>query len=99
MERPLFIGDEVTAAGYRLAGLEIRTPSPQDAQQALEQAGTHFPPLVLLTAEYAQQVAPDALDRILGQAHPPVHLVEDAGGRVAVPDLAARIRSRVGVAG
>lgn len=99
MERPLFIGDEVTAAGYRLAGLEIRTPSPRDAHQALEQARNQPPPLILLTAEYAQQVAPDALDQILGQAQPPVHLVEDAGGRVAVPDLAARIRTRVGVGG
>ncbi len=98
MDRPLFIGDEVTAAGYRLAGLEVRTPAPSEIAPALEEARKELPPLILVTAELGEQLGADELDRLLGEARPPIHLVEDAAGRVPVPDLAARIRTRVGVA-
>ena len=97
MERPLFIGDETTAAGYRLAGLEVRSPDPAAMEEALTQARAEHPPVILLTAEYAAHLEPAALDRMLSDARPPIQLVTDAGGRVAPPDLAGRIRRRVGV--
>jgi len=50
MDRALFIGDEVTAAGYRLAGLAIRTPAPSELAAVLDEIRNDPPPLVLLTA-------------------------------------------------
>jgi len=99
MQRPLFLGDEVTAAGYRLAGLTVRTPDPAELADAIEQARAESPPLILLTAELAEHLDPAWLDRLLSGARPPIQVVSDAGGRVPVPDLAARIRARVGVGG
>ncbi|HKJ70537.1 MAG TPA: V-type ATP synthase subunit F [Gammaproteobacteria bacterium] len=97
MDRPLFIGDETTAAGYRLAGLEVRSPSPEAAAAELDRARDRWPPLILITAEYAAHLQPAELERFLSRAEPPLQVVTDAAGRVPVPDLAARIRARVGV--
>lgn len=97
MERPLFIGDETTAAGYRLAGVAVHSPEPEATADALAQARAKDPPLILITAEYADHLKTAELDRLLSSAPPPIHLVTDAGNRVAVPDLAARIRAQVGV--
>jgi vacuolar-type H+-ATPase subunit F/Vma7 len=99
MDRPLFLGDEVTAAGYRLAGLEVRHPDPGEAEAALKAARDEHPPLILLTAELAQTIPAAELDRLIAAARPPIQLVTDAAGRVAMPDLAARIQTRVGVGG
>lgn len=99
MERPVFLGDEVTAAGFRLAGLEVRSPDPAHAGEALAEARAEEPPLILLTAELAANLAAAELEDLLAAARPPIHLVTDAAGRVPVPDLAARIRAQVGVSG
>lgn len=97
MPAPIFIGDELTAAGYRLAGLEIRVPGPGEAGAVLEAARAADPPLILLTAERSNEIDPGYLDHALQSARPPLHLVTDAGARVDVPDLPARIRRRIGV--
>lgn len=97
MERPLFIGDETTAAGYRLAGVAVRSPEPAATPDTLARARAEAPPLILLTAEYAGFLDAAERERLLSDARPPIQLVTDAGGRVAVPDLAARIRAQVGV--
>lgn len=97
MPRPVFIGDEVTAAGFRLAGLEVYVPEPEETPSALQAARAAHPPLILLTAEYAAHLDPDILEDSLAAIEPAMHLVTDAGGRVGVPDLAATIRTRVGV--
>jgi len=97
MPRPVFIGDEVTAAGFRLAGLEVYVPAPEGTPSALEAARAANPPLILLTAEYAAYLDPATLEDNLAALEPAMHLVTDAGGRVTVPDLAATIRARVGV--
>ncbi|MFW6023656.1 MAG: V-type ATP synthase subunit F, partial [Myxococcota bacterium] len=55
MGRPVFIGDEVTAAGYRLAGLDVRVPPPEDAGEALR-AARATAPIVLVTAEVVEHV-------------------------------------------
>jgi len=97
MTRPIFIGDEVTAAGYRLAGLEVRVPVPTETVSILQAARAAGPPLILLTAELAGYLDAGTLERVLVSARPPVELVTDAAGRVPAPDLAGRIRSQVGV--
>jgi vacuolar-type H+-ATPase subunit F/Vma7 len=98
LDRPVFIGDEVTAAGYRLAGLEVRTAEPAQARAALDQARSEEPPVILVTAELARAIPPAEMDGLVASAHPPIQVVADAGGRTLPPDLAARIRSQVGAA-
>lgn len=97
MPLPVFIGDEVTACGYRLAGADVRMPAPREAAHALRRARREQPPLILMTAEYAERVPEDQLHAALAALAPPLLVVPDAAGRVPVPDLVGRIRAQVGV--
>lgn len=96
LSTPVFIGDEVSAAGFRLAGLRVHTPRADQLLQTLEQA-TREAPLVLIGAHTAQHVPAGILDRLLAAIDPQVVIVPDVHGEVPMPDLASRIRSQLGV--
>jgi len=95
---PVFIGDETTAAAYRLAGLDVEIAAPAEAAARLAGALRRKPPLVLITAECAAAVAPEVLDAALGAFAPPLAIVPDAAQRLAVPDLSGRVRATLGIA-
>lgn len=95
---PLFIGDEVTAAAYRLAGLEIEITAPSDAKARLASALRRKPPLILITAACAGAVPAEALDAALAAFAPPVVIVPDAMAARPGPDLAARVDATLGIA-
>ena len=96
MFAPVFIGDEVSASGFRLAGLRVRVPQDEDVltilQWACEQA-----PMVLISANVAQQLPATELDVYLARVSPPVVIVPDVRGQVKVPDIATRLRQQLGV--
>ena len=96
MATPIFIGDEVTAAGYRLAGVRVRAPGPGDETAALAAARAEAP-LVLITAACAARVDAAALRDAVCALAPLVVVVADAQGDVAPPDLAARLRGQLGL--
>lgn len=98
MTAPVFIGDEVTAAGYRLAGLRIYTPALDEITETLHQARRQAP-LILITAEYAARLPAAILNEALAARRPPLTLVPDVAGAVPLPDLAERIRARLGIGG
>lgn len=98
MTAPVFIGDEVTAAGYRLAGARIYTPALDEVTEALRQARSQAP-LILITAEYADQVPAAVLNAALAAPRPPLTIVPDVRGAVPLPDLATRIRAQLGIGG
>lgn len=96
LSTPVFIGDEVSAAGFRLAGLQIRTPAADAELQTLEQAAREAP-LVLVSAGIAQRIPTEALDRLLAAIEPQVIIVPDVHGDAPMPALTARIRRQLGV--
>lgn len=97
MTLPVFIGDEVTATGYRLAGIEIRVPVTPDATEQELARARGSASLILISAEYAGHVQAGKLREAVSRAAPPVLIVPDAAGRVAVPALAASARATVGL--
>jgi len=96
MSLPVYIGDAVSAAGYRLAGLRIHVPGTADIQTEIEQA-CNGAPLVLLGADLAGQLPDAQLDRLLSQVTPAVVVVPDVRGQAALPDLVQRLRQQLGV--
>ncbi len=96
MSLPVYIGDEVSAAGYRLAGLEVHVPR-RDELLALIRSACERAPLVLIGAATARDIAQAELDRLLAAVTPPVVIVPDVRDRVALPDLATRLRRQLGV--
>ncbi|MGD8642364.1 MAG: V-type ATP synthase subunit F [Gammaproteobacteria bacterium] len=96
MSAPLFIGDEVTAAGFHLAGVRTRTPSFDDLGKVLEWAQDNAS-LILLTAEYANRLSPEDRNRLLTQTVPPLVVIPDVRAGIAVDDLATELRQQLGV--
>lgn len=91
-----FIGDEITGAGFRLAGAQVHTPTAGQTGDLFRRLrDTHE--LVILTAEAAGQVPGELLRQAAEPGRPLVLLVADANARNQAPDLAARVREQLGM--
>ena len=96
MSAPLFIGDELTAAGYRLAGARIRVTGDEDPAELLAW-GRDQSPLVMVGADLAGRLPPETLEAALRSVTPLVVVVPDAGGAARPRDLAGWMREQLGV--
>jgi vacuolar-type H+-ATPase subunit F/Vma7 len=93
---PIYLGDEVSAAGFRLAGAQVLTPCAGEEASALAWARAQAP-LVLLSATVAERVGDATLRAALASPAPLVLVVPDRLGEVPLPDLAARLRGQLGL--
>jgi vacuolar-type H+-ATPase subunit F/Vma7 len=96
MPRVVYLGDAVSAAGYRLAGATVRTPAAGEAGQALAWALGRGA-LVLVSADVAGQIDEAELRRAQLALQPLLLVVPDLIGGAAAPDLAARLRAQLGM--
>ena len=96
MPAPVYLGDEISAAGYRLAGVNVRVPQPGGETAALAAARVGAP-LVLVSAAGATRVDPGALQAAAVALAPLVLVVPDPQGEIALPDLASRLRTQLGL--
>ena len=97
MARVFFLGDEATAAGYRLAGAEVRVPSAADAAETFRRACEPATDLVLLSAEIAALLPREELESAVLGERPLVAIVPDVHGRRAAPDVARDVRLALGI--
>ena len=96
MTAPVYLGDEVTAAGYRLAGARVSVPRRGEEAAALAEARSGAP-LVLISAGVASRIPESALKIALAALAPLALIVPDPVGDTPVPDLAARLRRELGL--
>jgi vacuolar-type H+-ATPase subunit F/Vma7 len=96
MSVPVYIGDEVTAAGFRLAGLRVRSPEDDECEEVLEWACNEAP-LILISAAMAQCLPQAKLNQCLARQQPPIVVVPDILERAEMPDLANTLRRQLGV--
>ncbi len=92
----IFIGDELSAAGFRLAGVEALVPAPDAVAHALQEARSRAA-LVVITAELARTLPPTELDQVALAEAPTLAIVPDVLFRAAAPDLIRRLRSALGI--
>jgi len=98
MVAPVYIGDEASAAGWRLAGVRVVVPE-EGVEAAALAAALGRAPLVLLSSAVAARI-PEAAARAAQAALAPLTLiVPDLAGDVPVPDVAARLRHQLGLEG
>lgn len=100
MNAPVFIGDEWTAAGWRLAGVRVMVPECESVpvREAFEDACDASSALVLVSARFARLLDPARLMEARRRLDPPVLVVGDAAGPDRPDDVAGAIRERMGVA-
>lgn len=96
MPAPVYLGDEASAAGFRLAGLRVLVPPADAVLPVLEQAAREAP-LVLVAAGLASRIPAAALDRLLAGSEHRIVVVPDVHGKARMPELATRIRRQLGV--
>ena len=93
----LFLGDELTATGFRLAGVPVRVPLEGEEQQALEAAAASAE-LVLVTEAFARCLPPGLVERYQVGSRPLVGVLPDVAGKRWPVDLADEIRRHLGIA-
>lgn len=93
---PIYIGDELSAAGYRLAGLRVRTPEPAEVLAVFRWAREETD-LILLGVEQARRLPAAELQQALRELAPQIMIVPDIRRRTPMRDLPNRIRTTLGV--
>ncbi len=94
--RAALIGDEVTAAGFKLAGARVYVPAEDDIEQVFQRALTEND-FLLITAEWAHRLPTRILTAALLAEKPLILLVPDAQGAASPPDLVTTTRRNLGV--
>jgi vacuolar-type H+-ATPase subunit F/Vma7 len=97
MARIVYLGDEATAAGLRLAGVQVMVPDPAGIANALERAKADGAEMILLSAPYAARLPVEELELALTREFPLVSIAPDVFGRGALPDLAHEVRGALGI--
>ncbi|MGD2033169.1 MAG: V-type ATP synthase subunit F [Gammaproteobacteria bacterium] len=96
MSVPVFIGDELTCAGFRMAGLDVFEAAPEnleaDFRHALEAA-----PMVIITTGVAAALPRSLVETAMRRARPPVAVVPAAVGGPPMPDVEHEVRAALGV--
>lgn len=92
-----FLGDELTALGFRLGGVECHSPTPAETP-ALFRGLRERVQLILLTAQAAQALPPDLLRKTQAAQRPLVLVIADVRRRVLPPDQVEQVRRQLGMA-
>lgn len=98
MNRGLFAGDEVTGAGFRLAGVECLPDDPEEVVARIT-ADDGACDLVLMTAEFARRLPEPLVARLAEQTRPAVVFLPDLRGAAEPPDLEIAARRVLGIEG
>ena len=98
MDLPVFIGQELDALGYRLAGFRVVVPAEDELAEAFQSALVDAP-LVIVGAEAARGLPPDRLRAAMRHANPPVVVVPGADEDGGLPDMDKVVRAALGVSG
>jgi vacuolar-type H+-ATPase subunit F/Vma7 len=97
MANVVYIGDEATAAGYRLAGVEAHAVAPGETAETFQQACRDGADLVLMAGTHAATLPVDELEEALVRETPLLAIVGDVLGGGALPDLAGQVRRALGI--
>ena len=96
MHAAIFVGDEVNAAGFRLAGMAIRVPEPGAEAAALAQA-VAAAPLVLVSECVAARLPAPMLEAALRAPQPLTVVVPNLATGTRFADHSARLRHALGI--
>lgn len=96
MGKIVFIGDEVTGAGFRLAGVHVLTPSRETLPQVLADS-QNASALILMTTQMASWLPHQSVQKLAQQRDPLVAIIPDTGQTDAFPDLGKLVRQALGI--
>lgn len=96
MGAAIFIGDELSASGFRLTGIATLVPEPDAVGAAFAEA-TSRGSLVIITADVARHIPAAQLEAAMLAEEPTIAIIPDVLFRAPPPDLTRRLRSVLGI--
>lgn len=96
MGRIVFIGDEVTGAGFRLAGADLADPSPETLAETVR-AEKGRADMLLVTTEAARHLPRALYEDMLVWTRPLVAFLPDIVGREGPLPLDHAVRRELGI--
>ncbi len=96
MGTAIFIGDELSASGFRLTGIGTLVPK-SDAVGAAFEAARSRCSLVIITADIAQHIPAAQLEAAMLAEEPTIAIIPDVLFSAPVPDLIGKLRSALGI--
>ncbi|GKY88754.1 V-type ATP synthase subunit F [Sinisalibacter aestuarii] len=96
MRDVIFIGDAVTAAGFRLAGVPSYVPE-EGALDALVGELARDAMVLMMTAETLAALPGPVAQALETGDDPLLAIVPDARGSIAVPDIETEVRRALGI--
>lgn len=94
MNDVVYIGDEITAAGYRIAGIPVRVASNAELERELEGAGARAT-ILLVSAELARELPARRLAELRARSSPLLLLVPGVANAPIPEDLGALVRRQL----
>jgi vacuolar-type H+-ATPase subunit F/Vma7 len=94
----VFIGDEISAAGYRLAGASVFSPSDSGVLSTFETACATAA-VVMMTADAARNIPARQLNEAQTSPTPLVLVVDDIRNRVSAPSMEDYVHNILGLDG
>jgi len=96
MGQAIFIGDELSAAGFRLTGIATLVPKPETVGEAFAEARSRGS-LIIVTAEMAQHIPAPQLEAAMLAETPTIAVIPDVLFNALPTDLTRRLRSVLGI--
>jgi len=93
----VIIADEITAAGWRLAGAQVQLPDARTVAECFT-AAQRSADLVFITAELAVHLPTAQLQNALLAQRPLVLVISDVSSSRQPPDVVDEVRHALGVA-
>jgi len=91
-----YIGDEISAVGYRLCGVAVQIADRHNAAALIRQACSRAS-LVLIGSTTAKYLVHSEFSILLASDDPAVLIVPDVIGRQPVPNIATQIHRQLGM--
>lgn len=92
----VYLGEELSAAGFRLAGVDARVP-PAGMETGCLEAAMREAQVVLLSIRCAAAIPPATLEPALASRAPLVMLIPDLNGTRPSIDSVSKVRRLLGV--
>ena len=96
MTAPAFIGDEVSAAAWRLIGVRAMAVDKGNVAAAFE-GEMGVPGVLMITAAFAAELEGERLDAAVRDARPLILVVPDVANQLAPPDLDSEVDRVLGI--
>lgn len=93
----LFIGDEISASGFRLSGIDVFVPEPGEESRVLDSIDEKTE-LIILTAQVAAAVPKHTTERLMQVDKPLLMVISDMRDQFLAPDISDTLHRQLGMA-